>query len=65
MHENNMPSRLLPDWLCSNYCAWGTSCIAHDDTEYSVPKCLSCHKSNVEITMRAHCFYDLVYCTHF
>ena len=28
-------------------------------TRYTVfPKCMSCHKSNVVITVRAHCFHD-------
>ena len=27
------------------------------------PKCLSCHKSIVVITGRAHCFYDCIYIT--
>ena len=22
-HENNVPSRLSPQWLCGNSCTWG------------------------------------------
>ena len=50
-HENTMPSRLSPQWLCSNSCTW-----AHD-----VPKCMSCYKSTVVITGRTHCFHDCIY----
>ena len=28
-------------------------------TVHHVPKCMSCHKGIVEITGRAHCFYDI------
>ena len=50
-HENNVPSRLSPQWLCGNSCTW-----AHD--VHHVPKCMSCHKALVVITGRAHCFHD-------
>ena len=50
-HENNVPSRLSPQWLCGNSCTW-----AHD--VHHVPKCMSCHKSIVVITGEAHCFHD-------
>ena len=29
-HENNVPSRLSPQWLCGNSCTW-----AHDDNRTS------------------------------
>ena len=53
-HENNVPSRLSPQWLCGNSCTW-----AHDVDD--VPKCMSCHKAIVVITGRAHCFHDYIY----
>ena len=28
-----------------------------------VPKCMSCHKTIVVITVRAHCFHDYIYIT--
>ena len=52
-HENNVPSRLSPQWLCGNSCTW-----AHD---VRLPKCMSCHKAIVVITGRAHCFHDCIY----
>ena len=55
-HENNVPSRLLPQWFCGNSCIW-----AHD--VHHVLKCMSCHKTIVVITGRAHCFHDCVYIT--
>ena len=42
-HENNVPSRLSPQWLCGNLCTW-----AH----------VLCHKVVVVITGRVHCFHD-------
>ena len=30
-------------------------------TVHHVPKCMSCHKSIVVITGRAHCFHDYIY----
>ena len=59
-----MSSWLSPEWVCSNYRAWGTSCIAQYGTTNFVLKCLSCYKSIVEITMSAHCFHELVHYTH-
>ena len=56
-HENNVPSRLSPQWLCGNSCTW-----AHD-VRFQVPKCMSCHKAIVVITGRAHCFHDYIYIT--
>ena len=32
-------------------------------TIHHVPKCMSCHKSIVVITGRAHCFHDYIYIT--
>ena len=55
-HENNVPSRLSPQWLCGNSCTVG-------QTVHHVPKCMSCHKAIVVITGRAHCFHDYIYIT--
>ena len=52
-HENNVPSRLSPQWLCGNSCTWA----------HHVPKCMSCHKAIEVITGRAHCFHDCIYIT--
>ena len=52
-HENNVPSRLSPQWLCGNSCT----------SVHHVPKCMSCHKAIVVITGRAHCFHDYIYIT--
>ena len=58
-HENNVPSRLSPQWLCGNSCTW-----IHDVRFANhVPKCMSCHKAIVVITGRAHCFRDCIYIT--
>ena len=51
-HENNVPPRLSPQWLCGNSCTWA-----------SVPKWMSCHKAIVVITGRAHCFHGYIYTT--
>ena len=32
-------------------------------TVHHVPKCMSCHKANMVITGRAHCFHDYIYIT--
>ena len=40
-HENNVSSRLQPQWLCDNSCSW-----AHD--VHHGPKCISCHKHCVK-----------------
>ena len=45
-HENNMPSSLLPQWLCGRYQQYVT--VHH------VPKCMGCYKDLVLITGRAH-----------
>ena len=63
-HENNVPSRLSPQWLCGNSCTW-----AHD-VRFQVPKCMSCHKAIVVITgghivfmityiLRSSCFCEI------
>ena len=44
-HENNVPSRLSPQWLCGNSCT-----CAHE-----------LHKTILVITGRAHCFHDYIY----
>ena len=36
---------------------WYQQCV----TVHHVPKCMSCHKPIVEVTRRAHCFYDCIY----
>ena len=54
-HENNVLSRLSPQWFCGNSCTWAT--VNH------VPKCISCHKAIVVITGRTHCFHDCIYIT--
>ena len=46
-HENNGPSWLSPQWLCSNSCTW-----AHD-VWYMMYRHM--------ITGRAHCFHDNIY----
>ena len=33
------------------------------ETVNHVPKCMSCHKTTVVITRRAHCFHDNIYIT--
>ena len=55
-HEDNMPSRLSPQWLYGNSCTWALD--VRDTTVHDVPKCMSCHKAIVMITGRAHCFHD-------
>ena len=63
-HENNVPSRLSPQWLCGSSCTW-----AHDvrlscaQAVPHVPKCVSWHKAIMVITRRAHCFHDCIYIT--
>ena len=32
-HENNVPSRLSPQWLCGNSCTW-----AHDAQRHALPQ---------------------------
>ena len=51
-HENYVPSRLSPQWLCGNSCAW-----IHD---VRLGTCLSCRKAIVVIPGRADCFYDCI-----
>ena len=46
-HENNVPSRLSPQWLCGNSCTWAHG--VHDVNH--VPKCMSCHKAIVVISI--------------
>ena len=36
-HENNVPSRLSPQWLCDNSCTW-----AHDVHHVHVPPYIMC-----------------------
>ena len=86
-HENNVPSRLSPQWLCGNSCTWVDDVRLHIGslmttyitllallfehslvhwyqqcvTVHHVPKCMSCHKAIVVITGRAHCFHDYIY----
>ena len=67
-HENNVPSRLSPQWLCGNSCIWAHDVryddnTAHGVTVHHVPKCMSCHKAIVVMTGRAHCFHDYIYIT--
>ena len=50
-HENNVPSRLSPNDFVATH-ALGHMTVHH------VPKYMSCHKANVVITGRAHCFHD-------
>ena len=54
-HENNVPSRLLPQWLCALWQLMhlGT-CTVH------VLKCMSCHKAMVVIT-RGHIVSMIAY----
>ena len=28
-HENNVPSRLSPQWLCGNSCTWARDVLLH------------------------------------
>ena len=46
-HENNMPSRLSPQWLCSNRCTW-----AHD--VHHVAKCMSFLQRKLEFYTRVY-----------
>ena len=55
-HENNVPSRLSPQWLCGNSCTW-----AHDRTS-----CAQVHKlpqSHCGDNREAHFFHDYIYIT--
>ena len=45
-HENNVPSRLSPQWLCGS--SWTWTLNVYD--AHHVPKCMSCHKTIVVIT---------------
>ena len=56
--ENNVSSRLSPQWLCGNSCTW-----AHDVRLMMYGWCMSCHKAIVVITGRSHCFHDCIYIT--
>ena len=48
-HENKVPSRLSPLWLCG--------------TVHYVPKCIRCHKAIAVMTRRTHCSHDFIYIT--
>ena len=56
-HENNVRSRLSPQWLCGNSCTWTHG--VHD--AHHVPKCTSCHNTIVVINGRTHCFHNWIY----
>ena len=43
----------------NNVPSWLSPQIIHH-----VVKCMSCHKANVVITGRAHCFHDYIYLLH-
>ena len=66
-HENNVPSRLSPKWLCRNSCSWAHDVhqvyINRTSTVHHVPKYMSCHKAIVVVTGGAHCFHDNIYIT--
>ena len=53
-----MKTMCPPGYLGGNSCTW-----AHDVPFMSCMsrECMSCHKANVAITGRAHCFHDYIY----
>ena len=73
-HENNVPSwlshsvgALCVSWITYDhiYYALVEHSLVHwcqqRVTIHHVPKCMSCHKVIVVITVRAHCFHDNIY----
>ena len=71
--ENKVSSRLSLQWLCCHITLltllvehtlvhWYKQCVT---TVYHVPKCMSCHKTIVVITRRAHCFDDYIYILYY
>ena len=46
-HENNVPTRLSPQWLCGNSC----TCAHGVHDVHHVPKCTSCHKAIMVISV--------------
>ena len=51
-HENNVPSRLSPQWLCGNSCTTANDARAYDNI-YDICN----HESNVLVRLSPHWFY--------
>ena len=39
-------------------CIYNMKTVCPPSYHHNVPKCMSCHKTIVVITGKAHCFYD-------
>ena len=35
-HENNVPSRLSPQWLCGNSCTWAHDVLCLDISRFKI-----------------------------
>ena len=54
-HENNVPSRLSPQWLCGNSCTWAHDVRLHIAGSLVPPMCNRTSCAQVHELPQSHC----------